>query len=143
MSTRILTLLTTAAATLTLAGGITAALAAPPPAPSDAAPSPSASPSATASPGKDDAALEECLDADCKVEITDGQEITLDGKYGVKPIKVKVNGTRVTFAIRTHTSQAITTVDADRSNTSTSFNGITLRPRMTKDGKVMLTVSHD
>ncbi|MGP4021701.1 hypothetical protein [Actinomadura sp. 3N407] len=156
MSTRILALLTTTAATLTLAGGITAALAAPPPSPptSDAVPSPAASPStapaasppaspsATPSPGKDDAALEECRDADCEIEITDGQEIVLDEKYGMKPIKVDVDGTLVTFTIRTANSEAKTTVYANGPNTSANFNGLTLRPHMTKDGKVMLTVSH-
>lgn len=154
MSTRILAPLTAAAVALALTGGIAAANAALPPPPPDGmgppsvspsaslSPSASPSPSGTASPGKEEAALAECLDADCEVEIKDGQEIALDEKYGVEPVKVKVNGEQVTFVVRTHNSQAITTVDAGRPGTSATFNGLTLRPHMTEDGKLMLDVSH-
>ncbi|XRQ05725.1 hypothetical protein ACN3XK_55680 [Actinomadura welshii] len=160
MSPRKLALFTTAAA-LALAGGVTAASASlaalPPPPPDgmgtpstkpspDGPPSPSPSASGTAAPDKEkeeDPALAECRDAECDVEIKNGQEITLGDEFGVEPIKVKVTGTRVTFTIRTRSSQAITTVDAGRPGASTSFNGVTLQPHKTKDGKLMLKVSHD
>ncbi|MEU8804494.1 hypothetical protein [Spirillospora sp. NPDC048819] len=147
MSTRILTLFTTTAATaaLALAGGITAAAAAPapPPAPAGAETVPSAAaPQSDTASSKGDAALKECRDADCTVEITDGQQITLDKKFGVAPIKVNVEGTRVRFAFRDHMSQGIAIVDAQHAHSTATFNGITLHPYVAKDGKVMVTVSH-
>ncbi|TDC96153.1 hypothetical protein [Actinomadura sp. 7K507] len=166
MSTRILALLTTAAAALALAGGITAANAspaAPPPEPSAGAPapapaapapaapapdaSPSASPSSTESPekedaGKEDAALEDCRDADCEIEIKDGQEIKLDDGLGAESIKVEVKGTRVTFTVRNKHSRAVTSMEAQGPGTTANFNGLTLRPHRGEDGKLMLELSH-
>ncbi|WP_165958762.1 hypothetical protein [Actinomadura sp. KC345] len=171
MSTRILALLATAASALALAGGITAANAAPaapPPAPEPsalapaesppAAASPSspastpASPSGTAAPGKEpaaqdedvkaDAALEECRDADCKIEIKDGQTITLDKGHGAESIGVELKGTRVTFTVRNGKSRAVTSMPTDGHHTTANFNGLTLHPHRGADGKLMLEISH-
>jgi hypothetical protein len=164
MSTRILGLLTTTAAvSLTLTGGIAAATAyaaAPPPEPAvsdpvpDASPpadppadaaEPAASPSPSASPSaKDDKELKECADADCEVKVRDGQTIKLDKKYGLDPVHIKIEGSRVTFSIRGKRTNMVSTLDAGLStNASATYNGITFRPQMAKDGTMNLKVSHD
>lgn len=158
MSRKIPALVTAAAAALTVAAGVTAANAsvpAPPPSGTStppAVPSPSASTTQSASASESSPApessgaasspLDECRDANCTVEIADGQQIVLDEKFGMAPIQVAVRGTRVTFATATGNSHAIASVDASQPYTSASFNGITLRPHMTEDGRMMLTVSH-
>ncbi|MEU5995270.1 hypothetical protein ABZ806_40365 [Spirillospora sp. NPDC047418] len=163
MSTRILGLLTTtAAASLALTGGIAAATAyaaAPPPEPAvsdpvpDAAPpadppadaaEPAASPSPSAKDDKDGKELTECADADCEVKVRDGQTIKLDEKYGLDPVHIKIEGSRVTFSIRGQRTNMVSTLDAGQSaNASATYNGITFRPRMAKDGTMTLQVSHD
>ncbi len=155
MSTRFLALFTTAAVSVTsppAAAAATASLAAPPPSDPDpvaaappASPSPSATPTASPSPSaKDDKELKECADADCEVTVQDGQTIKLDKKYGLDPIHIKIDDSRVTFTIRGANTKMISQVDASQmSNTSATYNGITFRPRMTKDGKMTLKISHD
>ncbi|WP_396447657.1 hypothetical protein [Actinomadura sp.] len=161
MSTRFLALFTTTAAvSVTLTAGIaaaTASLAAPPPspaadAPAAAPPSPSASPSPSSSPSSstsaapsaEDDGAKECADADCEIKIHDGQTITLDKKYGVAPIHIGIEGSRVTFTIRGSGSSMKSTVDAGwRGDTSATYNGITLRPRQNRDGTMTLKISHN
>ena len=165
MSTRFLALFTTTAAvSVTLTAGIaaaTASLAAPPPspaadAPASAPPSPSASPepssstssspssSTSAAPSAEDDGAKECADADCEIKIHDGQTITLDKKYGVAPIHIGIEGSRVTFTIRGSGSSMKSTVDAGwRGDTSATYNGITLRPRQNRDGTMTLKISHN
>ena len=167
MSIRVLGLLTTTAAvSLTLTAGIAAASAsmtapsapsdrlvsdqapieAPPPAPADDTPpaNAAASPAAAdAADDADDAALKECADAECEVKVRNGQTIKLDEKYGVDPIHLKIDGTRVTFTIRSENSKMTSTVDAGwGTGTSATYNNITLSPRMNKDGSMTLKVSH-
>ncbi|MER7545729.1 hypothetical protein ABTW95_22270 [Spirillospora sp. NPDC127506] len=157
MSTRFLALFTTTAAvSVTLTAGIaaaTASLAAPPPspaagAPAAAPPSPSASPSPSSSPSAapsaEDDGAKECADADCEIKIHDGQTITLDKKYGVAPIHIGIEGSRVTFTIRGSGSSMKSTVDAGwRGDASATYNGITLRPRQNRDGTMTLKISHN
>lgn len=90
---------------------------------------------------KDGTDLKACMDAECEVKIKDGQEIKLDKKYGLKPIKVKVDGSQVTFIIQRGNSKMTTSTNAAQPNSTSSYNGLTLRPRMTKDGSIILTMS--
>lgn len=156
MSIRVLGLLTTTTAvSLTLTAGIAAAsaYAAPPPEPAVSDPAPSAAPSAAA-PSSDaadpsappaaegDKELKECADAECEVKVHDGQTIKLDKKYGLDPIHIKIDDSRATFTIRSKSTKMISTVDA-KTNTSATYNGITFRPRLNKDGTMTLKISHD
>jgi hypothetical protein len=170
MSTRIIGLLTTTAAvSLALGGGFaSASLAAPPPAPpgaasaqapdqaphqaSDPAPdanaAPQTPPSAAAAPkgkpaAKDGTDLGACADAQCQVQISDGQKITLDKKYGMDPIHIGIDGDRVTFTTHGRSSKMVTSVDASWPSSTATYNGITLRPHKAKDGSMILDISHD
>ncbi|MFA1539660.1 hypothetical protein [Actinomadura monticuli] len=152
MSTRVTGLLTMAAAvSMTLTAGIAAAgtsLAAPPPSPHDEAPPPAASAEGQAAPAaeesKADADFRECADADCEVTIRDGQTIKLGEQYGGSTVRVKTEDQRVTFIIRGQDTRLTSTVDASpTSATTASYNGVTFRPRMNKDGSVNLKISHN
>ncbi|GAA0560927.1 hypothetical protein GCM10009546_23860 [Actinomadura livida] len=102
---------------------------------------PSVSPKATSR--KEAASPAECRDADCYIEIKDGMEIPLDGKHGVRRLRIKVEGTEVTFIARTGTAKAVAVTDASIPFSYTHINGITLRPTVAEDGRLMLTISHD
>ncbi|MEU9016399.1 hypothetical protein [Actinomadura sp. NPDC048394] len=114
-----------------------------------AAPSPSGGPAA-APKGKKGAAkdgtdLNACLDADCEVEVASGQRIPLDPKYGVDGIDVRTDGPRVIFTAQGRDSKMVTSMDASwaGAGSSSTVNGLTFRPRMTKDGKIIVKISHD
>lgn len=161
MSARILGLLTTTAATLALTAGMAGpSLAAPPPADpaSDKAPqvappassvtskssvsSAASEPSASSS-AKDGTDLAACMDATCEVQVRDGQKIPLDRKYGLKPVEVDIRGDRATFTMEDNrNSKMKTSMDVSGPNSSATYNGITFRPRMTKDGNMIVNVSH-
>jgi len=155
MSTRVTGLLTMAAAvSMTLTAGIAAAstsLAAPPPSPHDQAPPPAAAAEGHAAPSAEGAEkskpgsdFKECADADCEVTIRDGQSIKLGKEYGGSTIRVKTEDNRVTFIIRGEDTRLTSTVDASPTSTTTaSYNGVTFRPRMNKDGSVNLKISHN
>ncbi|TDE16980.1 hypothetical protein [Actinomadura sp. 6K520] len=157
MSRRKLTLLGTATA-LVVAGGVTAAsvsLAAPapppgrpgdvavpsvaPPSAADAA-APSVSPRAAS--GKEADSPAECRDADCEIEIRDGMEIPLNGKRGVRQLKIKIDGTQVTITARTENGRAVAVTDASNHTSVTHINGLKLRPHVAGDGRLMLSISH-
>ncbi|MFB4297867.1 hypothetical protein [Actinomadura sp. NTSP31] len=163
MSTRFLGLITTTAVAALAVGGCAAqtrarltAAEGPAPSPSAAAaspdaasPSPSASPSGKAPKGKKGAAkdgtdLEACRDADCEVEVASGQTIPLDPKYGLDGIDVRTEGPRVIFTAQGRDSKMTTSMDASWTGASSSstVNGLTFRPHMTKDGKVIVKITH-
>ncbi|TDD70342.1 hypothetical protein E1293_34825 [Actinomadura darangshiensis] len=103
---------------------------------------PAQQPPKAKSAAKDGTDLAACMDAKCEVEVKDGDEIALDKKYGMDPIHVKVDGTRVTFSIRENGSKMLSSMDASWSNSATSYNGIMLRPHKAKDGSIILNMSH-
>ncbi|MFD0905496.1 hypothetical protein [Actinomadura sediminis] len=161
MSTRNLGLLTTTAvAALALGGFAGTALAAAPNPPgadtvpasdtvpaagtvppvAEASPKPAAKPAKPAA--KDGTDLEACADGACEVVLEDGQEIKLDDRFGIDPIGVEIKGTRVTFTLKNTDSTMITSVDARNPDASVHWNDLTLRPRMTEDGKLVVNVSH-
>ncbi|MDL4814715.1 hypothetical protein [Actinomadura opuntiae] len=163
MSTRFLGLIaTTAVAALAVSGCAAqtrarlSAAEAPAPSPSSsAAASPDAASPAPASPSgkapkdkkgapKDGTDLEACRDADCEVEVADGQTIPLDPKYGLDGIDVRTEGPRVIFTAQGHDSKMVTSMDASwtGSSSSSTINGLTFRPHMTKDGKVIVKITH-
>ncbi|WP_165966302.1 hypothetical protein [Actinomadura sp. 7K534] len=102
---------------------------------------PSVSPKAAS--GKEAASPAECRDADCYIEIRDGMEIPLNGEHGVRKLKIKVEGTKVTFIARTKTAKAVAVTDASIPFSYTHINGLTLRPSVAEDGRLMLTISHE
>ncbi|MEU6753714.1 hypothetical protein ABZ914_46440 [Spirillospora sp. NPDC046719] len=157
MSTRFLGLISsTAVAALAVTGcaartdaRLTAAEA-PVPSPSASAgaagaAAPAAAPKGKKSEAKDGTDLNACLDADCEVEVKSGQRIPLDPKYGVDGIDVRTDGPRVVFTANGRDSKMVTSMDATWAGTgsSSTVNGLTFRPRMTKDGKIIVQVSHD
>ncbi|HEY8479710.1 MAG TPA: hypothetical protein VIL71_07760 [Spirillospora sp.] len=83
----------------------------------------------------------DCRDANCEIEVEDGDTITLDEKNGVEAVRVDVDRDRVTFTIRSGDSYAVTTMDATSRHGVTSYNGIEFRPHRTEDGRIMLTIS--
>ncbi|HEU5032951.1 MAG TPA: hypothetical protein VFV01_49095 [Spirillospora sp.] len=162
MSTRFLGLIsTTAVAALAVTGCAAqtrarlSAAEEPVPSPSGAAAAPAGSPSPSASPAaapkgkkgaaKDGTNLNACLDADCEVEVASGQRIPLDPKYGVDGIDVRTDGPRVIFTAQGRDSKMVTSMDASwaGAGSSSTVNGLTFRPRMTKDGKIIVKISHD
>ncbi|WP_433464498.1 hypothetical protein [Spirillospora sp. CA-128828] len=119
----------------------------------DAAPDPNAAQQDPAAPkaaapkakpvAKDGTDLSACRDADCQVQIKGGEKITLDRKYGLDPIHVKLHGSQVIFVIRGRGSNMTTSVDAAWPNSTAVYNGISLRPHRAKDGSMILNISHD
>ncbi|MEO3829853.1 hypothetical protein [Actinomadura sp. B10D3] len=153
MSTRIPSLLTTTAAALALAAGMAgSALAAPPPGdPASSTKAPEVAPPvssksstlAESSSAKDGTRLAACMDATCEVEVRDGQKIPLDPKYGLKPVKVDLRGNRAIFTLEdARNPKTKTVMDVAGTNSTASYNGITFRPRMTKNGNAIVDVSH-
>lgn len=163
MSTRVIALLTTAAAAaaLVLTGcngvpdlttgapspsgtpaGVAPPAAMPPGSPENPNSGPSASPVPENATEKDGNDPESCKDADCEVTVADGQKITLDKKYGLDPIEVRIEGTRVTFIMEGRHSHMSASLNAARPNAGATFDRVTLRPRIAKDGTVILRVSH-
>ncbi|MWA05470.1 hypothetical protein F8568_034925 [Actinomadura sp. LD22] len=108
-------------------------------------PAPSASPKVKKDTAKDGKNLDACLDADCEVEVESGQRIPLDPKYGVNGIDVRTDGPRVVFTANGRNSKMVTSMDATiaGSGSSSTVNGLTFRPRMTKDGRIIVQVTHD
>ncbi|GAA0216431.1 hypothetical protein GCM10009527_010670 [Actinomadura nitritigenes] len=157
MSTRFLGLISTAAVAALAVAGCAArtdarltAAEAPVPSPSASAgaadaPSAADAPKGRKSAAKDGTDLNACLDADCEVEVADGQRIPLDPKYGVDGIDVRTDGPRVFFTASGRNSKMVTSMDTSWAGTgsSSTVNGLTFRPRMTKDGKIIVRVSHD
>ncbi|SFN81106.1 MULTISPECIES: hypothetical protein [Actinomadura] len=158
MSARIPVLFSTTAAALALTAGMAgSALAAPPPgdpasvkAPEVAPPassvsstSSSTSSASSSSSAKDGTDLAACMDATCEVQVRDGQKIPLDRKYGLKPVEVDVRGNRAIFTLEdARNPKTKTVMDVAGGDSSATYNGITFRPRMTKDGNVIVDVSH-
>ncbi|MBT2210643.1 hypothetical protein [Actinomadura sp. NEAU-AAG7] len=169
MSARVLVLLTTTAAALALTGCgsdthlasaaptpgghpvVDAPAAQPDPDSPEAGPAkpktkPKGNPKAAAAEAKDGTDLGACLDATCEVEVSDGQEIPLDGRHGADSIAVKVRGDQVTFTMRNKGSKATTTqwlIGSNAVGGTSVFNGIRLTPRKGPDGKVIVDISHD
>ncbi|MEU8120923.1 hypothetical protein AB0C21_19620 [Spirillospora sp. NPDC049024] len=85
--------------------------------------------------------LEACEDAQCQVEVKDGQTITFDKKYGMAPLHIKIEGRRLTFTARGRQGTLTASLDTDGPSSGT-YNGITLRPHRGKDGSVILDISH-
>ncbi|MBE1533758.1 hypothetical protein [Actinomadura algeriensis] len=163
MSTRNLGLLTTTAVAALAFGGLAgSALAAAAPNPPEAADKPAAKPAVRpmksptmpempqmpampAKPAAKDAAdgadLKACGDGKCDVVVQDGDEIKLDDEFGIDPIGVDVHGSRVTFTLKNNAQHMVTVVDASQ-HATVHWNGLTLRPRMTDDGKVVVNLSH-
>lgn len=92
---------------------------------------------------KDGTDLKACEDAECQVEIKDGQTITFDRKLGLDPLHIKIEGSRVTFSSRGRNGVMITSIDAAGSRSNATYNGLTLRPHRAKNGAMILDVSHD
>ncbi|MGI5206808.1 hypothetical protein ACQEU6_35190 [Spirillospora sp. CA-108201] len=92
---------------------------------------------------KDGTDLKACEDAECQVEIKDGQTITFDRRLGIDPLKVKIEGDRVTFSSRGRHGVMITSIDASRPHSNATYNNITLRPHRAKNGAMILDISHD
>lgn len=83
------------------------------------------------------------MDANCEVQVRDGQSIAFDKQYGIEPIRIGVRGRQVTFTAQNGNSKNTSSIDASSSNSAASYNGLTLRPRMAPDGSVILTISRD
>ncbi|MBO2462847.1 hypothetical protein [Actinomadura violacea] len=156
MSTRFLGLISTTAAAALAVSGCAAhtrarLAAADEPVPSasaaaaPASPSPSAAPKGKKSAAKDGTNLNACRDASCEVEVADGEQIPLDPKYGLDGIDVRRDGPQVIFTAHGRDSKMVTSMDASwaGSGSSSTVNGLTFRPRMSKDGKIIVQISHD
>ena len=48
----------------------------------------------------------------------------------------------MTFTVRNQHSRAVTSMETHGHNATANFNGLTLRPHRTEDGKLMLELSH-
>ncbi|MEV4008150.1 hypothetical protein [Actinomadura sp. NPDC049753] len=92
---------------------------------------------------KDGTDLKACEDAECQVEIKDGQTIEFDRKLGLDPLHVRVDGNRLTFSSRGRNGVMIASMDASWPRATTTYNGLTLRPHRAKNGAMILDVSHD
>ena len=90
---------------------------------------------------KDGTDLKACEDAECQVEVKDGQTITLDPKYGMAPMHIKIEGNQLTFTARGRHGTMTASLNTDGPSSGT-YNGITLRPHRGKDGNVILDISH-
>ncbi|SNS45920.1 hypothetical protein [Actinomadura mexicana] len=110
------------------------------PEPNAAAPE---SPPRGRSEAKDGTDLKACEDAECQVEIKDGQTITFDRKLGLDPLHIKIDGSRVTFSSRGRNGVMITSIDAAWSRSNATYNNLTLRPHRAKNGAMILDISHD
>ncbi|MEV4678730.1 hypothetical protein AB0K34_44415 [Actinomadura sp. NPDC049382] len=122
--------------------------AAPPAAeqPSEAAPpesKPSTKDTKDTKDGKHAKELKECADADCEVKVRDGQVIKLDKKYGMAPIRIRVDENRITLSSRGQGTVMSSSMNASRSNSSVTYNGITFSPRLNRDGSITMKVSHE
>ncbi|MEU9841267.1 hypothetical protein AB0C69_18815 [Actinomadura sp. NPDC048032] len=117
-----------------------------------AAPRPNAAPEQEApapkapkgrSEARDGTDLKACEDAECQVEIKDGQTIKFDRRLGLDPLHVKVDGNRLTFSSRGRNGVMVASMDASWPGATATFNGLTLRPHRAKNGSMILDVSHD
>ncbi|GGV27348.1 hypothetical protein GCM10010182_57920 [Actinomadura cremea] len=91
---------------------------------------------------KDGTNLKACADGECEVVLRDGDEIKLDEKFGMEPIRVERKGTRVTFTLKGSGSMVTTAVDSRRPGATLYWNGLTLRPRIGEDGELVVKLSH-
>ncbi|MES9609492.1 hypothetical protein [Actinomadura sp. NPDC000929] len=117
-----------------------------------AAPRPNAAPEQEAaapkapkgrSEARDGTDLKACEDAECQVEIKDGQTIKFDRRLGLDPLHVKVDGNRLIFSSRGRNGVMVASMDASWPRATATFNGLTLRPHRAKNGAMILDVSHD
>ncbi|GAA4398928.1 hypothetical protein GCM10023088_83450 [Actinomadura verrucosospora] len=117
-----------------------------------AAPRPNAAPEQEAaapkapkgrSEARDGTDLKACEDAECQVEIKDGQTIKFDRRLGLDPLHVKVDGNRLIFSSRGRKGVMVASMDASWPRATATFNGLTLRPHRAKNGAMILDVSHD
>jgi len=92
---------------------------------------------------KDGTDLKACEDAECQVEVKDGQTITFDPKLGMDPLHIKIEGSRVTFSSRGRHGVMITSIDAASPRSNANYDGLTLRPHRAKNGAMILDISHD
>ncbi|WP_339155409.1 hypothetical protein [Actinomadura luteofluorescens] len=123
------------------------------PEPDSAAPKPNAEPKPDAaapksppkggSEAKDGTDLKACEDAECQVEVRDGQTIKFDRKLGIDPLHVKIDGSRVILSSRGRNGMMATSIDSAWPRSSTTYNGLTLRPHRAKNGAMILDISHD
>ncbi|OLT23759.1 hypothetical protein BJF79_45790 [Actinomadura sp. CNU-125] len=96
---------------------------------------------AAAQPAADGHDLSACADGECDVVVRDGDEIRLDERFKLEPIRVDVHGSRVTFRLESNNAHMVTSVDASQ-HATVHWKGLTLKPRMTEDGKIALALSH-
>ncbi|MEV3924093.1 hypothetical protein [Actinomadura coerulea] len=92
---------------------------------------------------KDGTDLKACEDAECQIEIKDGQTIKFDRKLGIDPLHVRQDGNRVTFSSRGRNGVMVASMDASWPRATATYNGLTLRPHRAKNGAMILDISHD
>ncbi|WP_051301007.1 hypothetical protein [Actinomadura rifamycini] len=113
-----------------------------PPAP----PEPPPGPKSAAKPAKAAAAdgrdLAACTDGKCEVIVQDGDVIKLDDRFRMGPIGVGIDGGLVTFTRQDDGTRATTTIMTGITSTQIHWSGLTLRPRMTEEGELVLKLRH-
>lgn len=167
MSTRNLGLLTSTAAVAFAFGGFAgaalvdapnphgtntvpaAAVAAPEPPVEPAKPAAPAKPAVPSTPAKsakavaeDGTDLKSCADGKCEVVVRDGDVIKLDDRFRMGPIGVEVEGNYVTLTRRDDGTRATITVAPGMGSAYIYWDGLSMRPRMTEDGEVVLKLRH-
>ncbi|RKS76328.1 hypothetical protein BZB76_1682 [Actinomadura pelletieri DSM 43383] len=91
---------------------------------------------------KDGTDLHACLDARCEVEVRSGQEIQLDGRYGVEEIEVELHGGQATLFVRGNGSTAIASMTTTRPGPATAINGVRISAYQVAHDTVILNISH-
>ncbi|RFS86368.1 hypothetical protein D0T12_07165 [Actinomadura spongiicola] len=91
---------------------------------------------------KDGTNVHACLDARCEVEVRNGQEIQLDGRYGVEEIEVELNGGQATLFVRGNGSTAIASMATTQPGPATAINGVRISAYQVDHDRIILNISH-
>ncbi|NEA22928.1 hypothetical protein, partial [Actinomadura bangladeshensis] len=112
--------------------------------PAQAAPPPAADGGdSAADTGTDAKGPKECADAECEIKIHDDQTIRFDKKYKLDPVHIGIDGNLVTLSSHGWNGTMVSTMNATRSGSSVTNNGITFRPKLERDGTISLKISRD